>query len=334
MIAAAIAAVVVVACSGANGTPDGPPPSKKNGTTPPAPTSTATGDPSSTNDPTNPPPPTNAKCTGKTGQPLDSTWTLPFHGEDRTFQVHVPASYDPIKPTPLVMNFHGYSSDAAQEELLSRMIDKSNAEGFVTVHAQGHANSWNAGACCGDAAAKGIDDVGFVSAMLDALEEKLCVDAKRVFATGMSNGGFLSHRLACDLSDRIAAVAPVAGVLGIAECHPKRAVPVMHFHGTADSLVPYDGSASLGFPAVQKTFADWATRDGCIGTPIESFKNVDAHCSTYSSCSGGAEVTLCTVDGGGHTWPGGTPIPSLGYTTPWLSATDRMWSFFVAHPMP
>ncbi|GAC1536940.1 MAG: hypothetical protein NVS3B10_01120 [Polyangiales bacterium] len=325
------------ACSGGATASDLGPPSKA------APGQPSSGDAGSaptgaaTTTPTAPAPtasPTSTSCTGKSPQPLDATWTLDLGGDARTFDVHVPASYDPAKPTPGVFNFHGYTSDASQETLLAHLTDKADQVGFVAIHPQGINNSWNAGACCGDASAKGLEDVAFVSKMLDQLEAKLCVDTRRVFATGMSNGGFLSHRLACELADRIAAVAPVAGVLGVQECKPTRPVPVMHFHGTSDPLVPYDGSDKLGFPAVQATFEAWAKREGCTGAPAETFRNVDSHCSTYAACAHGSEVTLCTVDGGGHTWPGGTPVPALGYTTPWLSATDRRWSFFASHPMP
>jgi polyhydroxybutyrate depolymerase len=267
-------------------------------------------------------------------QPLDSTWTIQVGGTGRTANVHIPSQYDPTSATPLVLNFHGYTSDAAQESLLSSMTKKADTAGFIAVHPEGTQNSWNAGACCGAAQDQKIDDVAFAGALIDQLESRLCVDRRRVFATGMSNGGFLSHRLACELSSRIAAVAPVAGVLGISACNPSRPMPVLEFHGTLDPLVPYGGSSTLGFPSVPDTFAGWALRDGCTGQPTETYRNVDAHCSTYSTCSGGATVSLCTVDGGGHTWPGGIPIPGLGYTTPNLSATDAMWDFFVRHPMP
>jgi polyhydroxybutyrate depolymerase len=275
-------------------------------------------------------------CTGKVAQPLDDTWTLNVSGTARTLHVHVPASYDPATPMPVVLNFHGFTSNAAEEDLLSGMSSKADASGFIAVHPEGLGTpqSWNAGACCGYATANGVDDMGFVTAMLDQLEGLLCVDTHRVFATGMSNGGFFSHRLACELSTRIAAVAPVAGVLGEPTCNPTRPVPVMEFHGTLDPLVPYGGDPVLGFPPVPQTFTGWSTRDGCTGTPTDTFDDVDSHCSTYSSCSAGAVVTLCTVDGGGHTWPGGLPVPALGYTTPFLSATDAMWTFFQAHPLP
>jgi polyhydroxybutyrate depolymerase len=275
-----------------------------------------------------------ATCSGLEAQPLDATWTLTSGGMVRAFNVHVPVKYDRTLATPLVLNFHGYSSNGAEENILALMSQKSDKEGFIAVHPEGVANSWNAGACCGTASQSGVDDVGFVKAMLDMLEQKLCIDTHRVFVTGMSNGGFMSNRLGCELADRIAAIAPVAGVLGMPTCTPSRPMPVIHFHGTADNLVPYTGNATQGFPDVPADFEAWALRDGCSATAVETYRKADSHCSSYASCNGGASVTLCTVDGGGHTWPGGTPVPSLGYTTTNLSATDMMWSFFQQHPLP
>ena len=264
----------------------------------------------------------------------DDTWTIMSGGLQRTLNVHVPSSYDPQKAMPLVLNFHGYSSNAQQEDLLSQMSAKADAVGFIAIHPEGTNNSWNAGACCGMAAQNGVDDIGFVKDILDTAESRLCVDAHRIFATGMSNGGFLSHRIGCELADRIAAVAPVAGVLGVATCTPSRPMPVIHFHGTADTLVPYNGSTMNGFISVPDDFAAWGMRDACTDTPSTTYSMGDVSCSSYLSCGGGAQVTLCTVQNGGHTWPGGTPVPSLGYTTTNISATDAMWSFFQAHPLP
>jgi polyhydroxybutyrate depolymerase len=111
-------------------------------------------------------------------------------------------------------------------------------------------------------------------------------------------------------------------------------VPWKCITGTQDMLVPYGGSATENFPSAPDTAAGWASRDGCASSPVETFRKGDAHCSTYSGCGAHVEVTLCTIDGGGHTWPGGLPIPALGATTTNLSATDAMWTFFVQHPMP
>ncbi len=325
--------LMAAACGvGGSGTgADGPAPS-------PPPANSADAASAQPNRPSPPPapPPVISSCQGLSSQPLDKTWTLDFGGQTRTFYVHVPASYDPTKPMPLVFNFHGFTSNAQQEELLTGMTQKADTAGFIAVHPEGLGTpqSWNAGACCGYAAQSNVDDVGFVGAMLDALEAQICVDSHRVYATGMSNGGFLSHRLGCELSTRIAAVAPVAGVLGVPACTPTRPVPIMEFHGTLDPLVPYNGSTVLGFPSVPDTFSGWAARDGCTGMPVQTYDNLDSHCATYESCAGGEDVTLCTVDGGGHTWPGGLPVPGLGYTTPNLSATDAMWDFFTKHPLP
>ncbi len=277
-----------------------------------------------------------ARCEGLTVQDADRLWTLSVGDRDRAFWVHVPPSYDPNAPTPVVLDFHGYSSNATQQALWSGMNTASDADGFIAVHPEGIGvtQSWNAGACCGEAAASGVDDVAFVSAMLDALARELCVDSARVFATGMSNGGFLSHRLGCELSDRIAAIAPVAGVMGIPSCTPSRPVPVMHFHGTLDTLVPFDGDTANGFPSVQDTIDGWVARDGCSGDPETVFDQGDAHCDSWNNCDQGSEVVLCVIDGGGHTWPGGVPVPSLGKTSTDISATDAAWQFFTRHPMP
>jgi polyhydroxybutyrate depolymerase len=335
-----LAAVLVLATAGACG-------SNSDGTiTPstPGPTTTApaAGDAPGTmptappGTPATTPPASTATCAGKEALQGDLDWTLKVGGLDRIAHVHVPKGYDPTKAVPVVLNFHGYTSNGAEENALARMTDKADAATFIAVHPEGTGTSpsWNAGACCGDAAANAVDDVGFVGKVIDELESKLCVDAHRIFATGMSNGGFLSHRLACELSTRIAAVAPVAGLLAIPTCNPTRPMSVFQFHGTLDSLVPYDGSPSMGFPSVLQTMSGWATRSGCSVTPRETSKKGDVTCTTYDGCKGGAEINLCTVTGGGHTWPGGLPVPSLGYTTTNIVATDAMWDFFMKHPLP
>ena len=276
-------------------------------------------------------------CTGKAPASGDSVWTVTSGGLPRLVNVHVPTAYDPTKPTPLVLNFHGFTSDAIQEAILSQMSPLADANDFIVMYPVGTGVplSWNAGACCGTAAATGVDDIQMVRDLLDQAEQQLCIDPHRIYATGMSNGGFLSHRIGCELADRFAAIAPVAGVLGIpdADCHPSRPVPVIEFHGTSDPLVPWDGSTTLGFPSVTSTFTGWADRDGCTGAPAQTYQHGDATCSTYSQCAGGAEVTLCTIQGGGHTWPGGTPVPTLGATSTDISASAAMWTFFAAHPL-
>lgn len=283
-----------------------------------------------------PPAPAAAACSGKAAQPVgDTTWAISTPAGARSALVHIPPGYDPATGAPVVLNFHGYAGDPQQEEGLTLMDAAADAAGYVVVYPQGTGEllSWNAGACCGQAAEEGVDDVAFVGTLLDTLEGDLCVDSRRVFATGMSNGGFFSHRLGCELASRIAAIAPVAGVMGIPTCNPSRPVPVIEFHGTSDPLVPYDGEPAIGYTSVADTISGWVQRDGCQGQGVTTYAKGDATCVTYGECSAGVEVTLCTIAGGGHTWPGGTPFPLLGVTSTDISATDAMWSFFQKHGM-
>ncbi len=272
-----------------------------------------------------------ATCTGKQPQPLDATWTV----GGRQVRVHVPASYDPTQAAPVVLNLHGYSSDGLQQSAISKMLPVSDANGFIVLHPDGHhtPRGWNAGVCCGTAASSGTDDTAWISSILDEAEAKLCVDTKRVFATGLSNGGFMAHRLGCELADRIAAIAPVAGVVGVPSCNPARPVAVMQIHGTMDTVIPYTGGGVNGNESVATTIERWASNNGCTGAPAQTFEQGDATCMTRSSCTDNADVTLCTIAGGGHQWPGGVSLGGLlGTLSNDLDASNAMWTFFAAHP--
>lgn len=274
-------------------------------------------------------------CENSTIQPGNSNRKLTVGGIEREYNLHVPPNYDPTKPTPLVLNFHGYTSNMMQQEFFSMMSPKADAEGFIVAYPNGLKNSdgaqsWNAGFCCAfDDLER--DDIGFVNAMIDDIQGAGCIDAKRVYATGMSNGGYMSHLLGCKLADRIAAIAPVAGVLGIlaAECQPSRPISVIHFHGTEDTLVSYDA----GFVSVPDTFAGWAERNGCTGSPTQTFMNGATTCDTYDSCDAGVSVTLCTSVGEGHCWPGQTLCP-FGAATTDIIADDEMWKLFEKSSLP
>lgn len=270
-------------------------------------------------------------CTRAPGE-NDRTWTLRHGGVERSFLVHIPRDYDPSAQTPLVFDLHGRTFTAEAQRALTGMNDLADREGFIVVHPQGIGRTWNGGVCCGEAARDDIDDVGFIRAVLETVEAQLCVDPRRVFAAGMSNGGFLAHRLGCELSDRIAAIVPVAGVMGIADCAPPRAVPVLHFHGDADQVVRYDGYA--GYLSAQSSSQGWAQRNGCASQSMQTWAQDDVRCQAWTGCQQGATVQLCTIAGGGHTWPGGAPLPPLGRTTQTISATELAWAFFQAHPMP
>ena len=263
----------------------------------------------------------------------------------RTSILHAPPGYDGTKALPLILSFHGFSSNGPEQALLTRMNAAADAHGFLVAYPEGIASSWNAGKCCGTSWANAVDDIGFVKALVEKLSADYCVDPRRIYATGMSNGGFISHRIGCELGDVFAAIAPVAGVLGVdfSSCKPPRAIPVLQIHGTKDPLVPYDGgypvvnvglSGELDFPSVAATLARWRVIDGCTEESETIYQHGDATCVRWASCQGGAEVALCTLEDGGHTWPGGLPIPPLGKTSTDLNATEAMVSFFAAHPLP
>lgn len=278
-----------------------------------------------------------ADCVGKPSPPTDRLWRVSHDGVERSFRVFVPPSYASNQAMPIVLNFHGVANDAWTQVLLSGMESKAEEAGFIAVHPEGRAlpsTSWNAGTCCQPAASWGVDDVGFVRALLDRLEEQLCVDRRRIYATGISNGGMLAYRLACEVSDRIAAIAPVAASMVYLPCKPPRPFPVMIFHGTLDSIVPYAGNPLLGYPSLSANVEHWVAHNGCSDQKVRRFSQGDASCDAYPTCRDDAQVESCTILGGGHTWPGGLPVPQLGYTSLSLRATDAMWDFFSKHPMP
>jgi polyhydroxybutyrate depolymerase len=251
---------------------------------------------------------------------------ISFDGNSRSYELHVPASYDGSTPTPLTLNFHGVTSDGPAQRSFSDMDPVADARGFVVAYPNGIEKSWNAGLCCGTAASEEIDDVGFARAVIDDLAERGCIDLNRVYATGMSNGAHLSHRLACEATDVIAAIAPVAGVPLITDCNPSRPIPVIHFHGTEDPLVPYDGSRP-GYPSVPDTHDAWAARNGCTSEPSVTFENNTVTCETFDKCDGNVRVTLCTAEGAGHCWPGQSVCP-FGASTLDISASEAMTDFF------
>jgi polyhydroxybutyrate depolymerase len=281
----------------------------------------------------------------KGGGKGDRVLALTSKGLPRTSLLHVPQGYDPGKGAMLILAFHGFSMDAVTQQLVSRLNKASDAKGFVVAYPQGVARSWNAGDCCGTAWTDSVDDVAFVDDLLAKIEGEYCIDRKRVYATGFSNGGFLSHRLGCERAGVFAAIAPVSGVVGMDpnRCNPARPVPVIHFHGTSDFVVPYEGGMPIvpvldlgviDFRSVGQTLAMWRQKDGCLGGEQTIYAKGDATCVRWGGCAHGSEVVHCKIDGGGHTWPGGVPIPLAGKTSSDISATDTMIGFFEAHPMP
>jgi len=283
-------------------------------------------------------------------RPGDHWRAVDVKGVRRDYLVHVPPQYDPAASTPVVLAFHGGGANAENMVVFSGLNEKADRAGFIVAYPEGTGRlkrmlTFNAGNCCGHAAASKADDVAFARVLLDDLAGVANVDRRRVFATGMSNGAMMSYRLASELSDRIAAIAPVSGPMGTKDCRPSRPVPVMHFHGDADEFAPFSGGKGRGpsgtdFYSVQHSVDAWVAANGCDKTPTTAQLADQKDDGTtvrewrYGAGKNGSEVVLVVVEGGGHTWPGKEPrTRSLGASTHDISATDMMWEFFQRHPM-
>jgi polyhydroxybutyrate depolymerase len=260
-------------------------------------------------------------CLGRPGASGDHVLTLTSSGVTRTSRLHVPPSYDPEAATALVLAFHGFSRDGAQQEAMTGMDSVVDVRGFIAAYPDGLGNAWNGGTCCTTTS----DDVQFARDLVAEISKAFCIDEKRVFATGISNGGLMTNRLACEAADLFAAVAPIASGIGVS-CAPSRPVPHLAFGGTADPLVP--------FALTQAEAEQWRALNGCSDASSEVYRQGDAACVEWAQCLEGAAVRLCTIDGGGHTWPGSAePLP-WGKTSTDISATSAMLEFFERHTMP
>ena len=274
--------------------------------------------------------------------PNDPSATFEFGGLSRTYLVHVP----PGHPTGLVVNLHGGGSNGSQQERLTNFDAIADANGFVVVYPDGIDNNWADGRGASEPDRRGVDDVGFLTALAGKLQNEHGIDPGHVFATGMSNGGFMANRLGCDRADVFAAVAPVAGTLGAGvACNPSRPVAVLEVHGTADPLVPFNGGTMRGRGGTSDIVSApamvdrWRTADGCQGAPASETlpgtgDGTVVHRFASTSCAAGTAVVFYQVDDGGHTWPGGPqylPKAIIGPTTHAFGASDAIGQFFAAH---
>jgi polyhydroxybutyrate depolymerase len=255
-------------------------------------------------------------------------------GQDRRYLLFVPTTYDAARPTPLVISIHGYSEWPAHQAQISGWSDLAQEYGFLVVYPEGigFPRRWRAGSQSGDP----LVDVRFISDLIDELERQYNIDRTRIYANGLSNGGGMSILLGCTLADRITAIGSVSGgyLYPLDECRPSRPVPMIAFHGTADPIVPYLGGPSryfdLPFPAIPEWVSARAKLNGCGSSPEELPVSGEASGIRYSGCDQGADVVFYMIDGGGHSWPGGEPLPKwiAGPTTQDIDATRVMWEFF------
>lgn len=255
-------------------------------------------------------------------------------GLQRDYILYVPASYVPGTPAPLVLNFHGYTSTAFEQMFYGDFRSIADTAGFLVVHPMGTVDQlgnthWNVGW-----GSSTVDDVGFTAALIDSLSAQYDINQDRIYSTGMSNGGFFSYKLACELSDRIAAIASVTGTMNTGQtntCHPEHPMPVMEIHGTSDPTVAYDGT--IFFTSIPNVLAFWAAFNACHTPPdinnIPDINTADGCTAVhylYSDGTNGVDVEHYKIIGGVHAWPG-SAFGGVG-TNQDINASKEIWRFF------
>ena len=282
--------------------------------------------------------------------PNEASGTIVSAGRKREYLLYVPGSYDRTKPTPLVISMHGAMLWPASQMETSHWNTLADEYGFIVVYPSGTTmrgggtGAWpKAWFMAGAGHPSRMPDVRFISELIDTLGAAYHIDPTRIYANGLSNGGGMAFVLSCALSHRVAAVGAVAAAQALPSswCAGQRPVPMIAFHGTGDRLVPYSGAppswlSPKPFPNVSIWTADWARRNQCGPSPIESLVAADVTRLEFTGCADDAAVVLYTILGGGHSWPGGKPMPAwlVGRTSRSIDATREMWAFFREHQLP
>jgi polyhydroxybutyrate depolymerase len=273
--------------------------------------------------------------------------TIIHDGRERSYIIYVPVSLNWSQPPALVFVFHGGTGNAQNAIHMTGFHQIADQNGFLVVYPNGTGRlsddkllTWNAGNCCGYAYEEKVDDVGFVRAIVTDLETVIKIDPKRIYATGMSNGALLSHRLGCEASDLFAGIAPVAGTLNTFPCKPSYPISVIMFHGTEDQHILYNGGAgpqsrlSVDFTSVQDSVEFWTAFNNCAEPQSTTFDEIQHQ--IWTDCANFTAVELYTIIGGGHAWPGGRSSgrPDADQPTLTISASELIWEFFITHPKP
>lgn len=284
----------------------------------------------------------------KIDKPGDYTFSIVHDGLTRMYRVYVPQRYSAAAPASLVLAFHGGGGDMdyMATDKYYGLISKAEAEGFVVVFPNGFSKlesgkfaTWNAGTCCAGARDQNVDDVGFVRKIIDNVTIQLNIDRNRIYATGMSNGGMLTYRLACEMADTFKAIAAVAGTDNTTSCTPRVPISILHIHARNDDHLLYNGGAGKMFRDMSKvsdfisvptTISKWVKQNGCNPTPQRVLETPGAYCDKYSPCQGNTAVQLCVTETGGHSWPGGTKPRGNEPASQAIAANDVMWAFFTS----
>ena len=269
--------------------------------------------------------------------------SIMHEGIERKYRLFLPSNYADYQSIPLVFNLHGFESNGAQQELYTRMNLVADTAKFFVCYAEGHKyngvdQAWNVGWAGGSTK----DDVGFLSNLIDTLSLDYNINLDAVFSTGMSNGGFMSYKLACELNDRIKAIASVTGSMEENQaqmCAPGASIPVMQIHGTLDPIVAYGGTPFISIP-IEELVGNWVDNNGCVTTsdtiPVPDIDPNDGTTSErieYNDCDGDSRVVFYKVTGGGHTWPG-APININIATSQDFDASVEIWRFFRSYTSP
>ena len=298
-------------------------------------------------------------------------FTVRFDGTTRDYRLHVPPAATSGTPLPLVLNLHGATQNAQLEEITSDMDPNADMNGYLVAYPDGTRISkvltpdpiakdaqygWNAGQCCGLPVTKHVNDVGFLLEVIADVAARTPVDLRRVYMTGISNGGMMAYAMAAEASGHFAAVSSVSGQVEIPVIHPTRAVPTMEFHSVDDPIAKFDGTPNsnpLLRLSVMQGIDQWVKADGCSTTPQTGATIVGAAESisagetatpvTYTHCRGGAEVALWRFTGSGHVWPGSTLntgpekdwiLAGVGRGIVLVDANETMWQFFSRYSLP
>ena len=298
-------------------------------------------------------------------------FTLRYGGRERDYRLHVPPAAAGGRPLPLVLNLHGATQNAWLEEITSDMDPSADANGYLVAYPDGTRISkvltpdpvakqaqygWNAGACCGLPVTRHIDDVGFLLRVIADVARRTPVDLRRVYVTGISNGGMMAYAMAAEASGHVAAVASVSGQVELPTIHPTRAVPTMEFHSVDDPIAKWDGVPDRDPKlrlSVMEGIDQWVRADGCRPTPHRGSTIVGAPGSisagetatllTYTHCRAGSEVELWRFTGSGHVWPGSTfntgppsswILAGVGRGIVLVNADQTMWDFFSHYELP
>jgi len=280
-----------------------------------------------------------------TARAEDSTHSITVDQTARSYVLHVPKSLQ--SPAALVIVLHGGGGSAKSAIAQTGFNAEADRRGFLVAYPEGTAgpngrfHTWNAGACCGIAVVRGMDDVDFIRAMVADIAGAYPLDPRRIYATGLSNGGMMAYRLACEASDLVAAIGAVSAVIVVAPCEPPFPVSIIAIHGTADQHVPIAGGVGAKsitrypYPPVERSIAFWAARDDCGKDPIVSAPAPDVTLRSYPLCTLGLAVDYYVIEGASHAWPGGKRLAKfLDEPSQAIDATPLIWQFFSAYPKP